>query len=242
MFSEIENYSHPSIAVNFSGSEALVVFDSSGGGLRLMTIFPHMSGCCQTLTTDPGDHNPSITISQDSSANAFLTFERDDGAGGTDIMFMAARDRGVWSAWEAPQILVGGLYHSVNRMPRVAWCDPNYIYIVYERQAAPGNRDMFLIRSAAGGTPGSWTSEPGTIVVATAADEFAGDVAAVLNSGKVVVPFARAGGIFNQIYVAYSEDWGNMLSWSVSPLTTDPGDHENPRVVTIPADKTVRVV
>jgi len=238
----VESYGHPSIAVNFAGNEALVVFESSGGGLRLMTHFPSMNSCCQILTTDPGDHNPSITFSRDGFAFAFLTFERDDGVGGYDLMFTAARDSGVWSAWEAPQTLVGGLDHSVNRMPRIAWGDPSYVYIVYERQAAPGNRDVLLMRSAAGGIPGSWMSEPGAIVVATAADEFASDVAAVSDSGKVIVPFAQSEAFFNQIYVAYSEDWGNMLSWSVFPLTTDPGGHENPRVVAIPVFNMVRLV
>jgi len=240
--SSFVNYSHPSVAMNVSGGETLVVFESSGGGLLLAHDFLHGHACCQILTTDPGDHNPSIAISQDSSANAFLTFERDDGAGGSDLMFTAARDRGVWRAWETPQTLVGGFDHSINRMPRVAWGDPNNVYVVYERQTAPGNRDVLLMRSMNGGIPASWTADPGTNVVATTDDEFGGDVAAVSGSAKVVVPFARAEGPFDQVFIAYSEDQGNPGTWFFSPVTTGPSDHKNPRVAVVPAVGVVRIV
>jgi len=240
--SGFESFSHPSIAVNFTGGEALVVFEGSAGGIRWLKHFPHESGGILNLTTNPRDHNPSITISRDISANAFLAFERDDGAGGTDLMFMAARDRSVWEAWEMPQTLVGGFDHSVNKMPRVAWGPPNNVYIVYEREAASGNRDVFMMRSETGGTPGSWTFEPGTPVVATADDEFAPDVAAVLGSGTVVVPFVQPKGDYRQINVAYSEDLGNDSTWKVTPVTGEPLNHENPRVAAVPAVGAVRIV
>jgi hypothetical protein len=237
-----EDFSHPSIAVNFSSGEAIVVFEGSWGGLREVFDFPYMGSMLVNVTTNPRDHNPSVTISRDDSASAFLTFERDDGAGGVDIIFMAARDRSVWRAWEAPQILVGEYDHSINRMPRVAWGGPNDVYVVYERQSASGNRDVFMMRSLTGGTPGSWTSDPGIPVAATADDEFAPDVVAILGSGTVLVPFVHPKWGYRQIDVAYSEDWGNDSSWEVAPVTGNPMNHENPRIAAVPAVGAVRIV